>query len=205
MRQPTTEHRSQSERQRALCPLSSAFCPLTGDILIVYSSRTGNTRKLAEGIAAGLVRDGRQVTLISMEDDADAKRAKGARAVFLGFWARRGGFDDNALAYLQKLSGVQLGLFGTHGAYAASPHALKIAGRVTALASEKNACLGCFTCQGKVDPKLIERCKKLPPGHSHALNETRIARHLEAEKHPNDEDVEAAVAACQAMLSGVPA
>jgi flavodoxin len=174
----------------------------TDDILIVYSSRTGNTRKLAEGIAVGLARDGQRVTLIPMEEDADAKRAKDARVVFLGFWARRGGFDDNALAYVQKLSGVQLGLFGTHGAYAASPHALKIADRVTALASGKNTCLGCFTCQGKVDPKLIERAKKLPPDHPRALNEARIARHLEAEKHPNGDDVKAAVAACQAMLSG---
>jgi flavodoxin len=178
----------------------------TDDILVVYSSRTGNTRKLAEGITAGLTRDGQRVTLIPVEEDASAEKAGGARVVFLGFWARKGRFDDKALAYLQKLSGVRLGLFGTHGAYAASPHALKIAARVTALASEKNICLGCFTCQGKVDPELIERCRKLPPDHPHALNETRIARHLEAEKHPDDNDIEAAVAACKTMLSpGIPA
>ncbi|MDR0379399.1 MAG: flavodoxin family protein [Candidatus Accumulibacter sp.] len=175
------------------------------DILIVYSSRTGNTRKLAEGIAAGLARDDRRMTLVPVEEDADAERAGKAGVVFLGFWARRGGFDDKALAYLQKLSGARIGLFGTHGAYAASPHALKIAERVTALAAGENTCLGCFTCQGKVDPLLIERCGKLPPEHPRALNEARIARHAEAAKHPNDDDVKAAVAACRAMLSGVAA
>ncbi|MDR1662677.1 MAG: flavodoxin family protein [Azoarcus sp.] len=177
----------------------------TDDILIAYSSRTGNTRKLAEGIAVGLARDGQRTRLVPIEEDAGAEKAGNARVVFLGFWARRGGFDDKALTYLQKLSGVRIGLFGTHGAYAASPHALKIAERVTALASERNTCLGCFTCQGKVDPELIKRCKKLPPDHPRALNEERIARHLEAAKHPNGEDIEAAVAACQTMLSGVPA
>ncbi|MDR3335353.1 MAG: flavodoxin family protein [Treponema sp.] len=162
-------------------------------VLLVYSSKTGNTRKVAEGIAQGL---GEVARIIPIEDVPD----EGAPVMLLGFWVDKGTADAKSLAYIRKLEGRKVGLFGTLGAYADSEHARETAETMKALVSEKNTCLGCFLCQGKIDLALTEQFKQLPPGHPHAMDEERMKRHLEAAKHPDQADIEAALAACKAML-----
>ena len=63
--------------------------------LIVYSSKTGNTRRLAEGIRQGLAEaGGRQITLAAVEENTDPA---GAPWVLVGFWADRGNADQKAM------------------------------------------------------------------------------------------------------------
>jgi flavodoxin len=164
--------------------------------LIVYSSKTGNTRRLAEGIQQGLG-DGREITLAPVEENPDPA---GADWVLVGFWADRGNADQKALEYLKTLEGRRLGLFGTLGAYPDSKHAEDLRQKVQALAAEKNTVLGCFLCQGKIDPALTERFKSLPADNPHAMTEERMKRHLEAAKHPDENDIGNAVHACRSMI-----
>jgi flavodoxin len=165
--------------------------------LIVYSSKTGNTRKLAEGIARGLAEAGFPARVAAVEEQPDAA---GAPWVLAGFWADRGNADAKALGYIQSLAGQTVGIFGTLGADPDSDHARDLAKKMEALAAEKNTCLGSFLCQGKIDPALTAQFKDLPPDHPHAMNEERRKRHEEAAKHPDEGDIVAAVMAFRAML-----
>jgi flavodoxin len=169
--------------------------------LIVYSSKTGNTRKLAEGICRGLTEALGTVRIAAVEEDPDPA---GADWVLIGFWADRGNADPKALRYLKSLEGRRVGLFGTMGAYPDSDHAGDIRKKVEGEAAEKNTLLGCFLCQGKIDPALTEQFKALPADNPHAMTEERMQRHLEAAKHPDEKDIKAAVAACLSMLEAVP-
>jgi flavodoxin len=176
--------------------------------LIVYSSKTGNTRKLAEGIRRGLVEalgsgpgGVPEIRIAAVEENPDPN---GADWLLLGFWADRGTADHKARDYLESLEGRRIGLFGTLGAEPDSKHAGDIQNRMRELAAKKNTVLGCFLCQGKIDPALIERFKNLPPDNPHAMTEERKKRYLEAAKHPDDHDLEAGTAACLSMISAVP-
>jgi flavodoxin len=169
--------------------------------LMVYSSKTGNTRKLAEGIRQGLAEVFGTVRIAAVEENPDPA---GADWILVGFWADRGNADHKALQYLQSLEGHKIGLFGTLGASPHSDHAKDIGKRVQDLAAEKNTVLGCFLCQGRIDPALTEQFKTLPAGNPHAMTPDRMKLHEEAAKHPDEQDIQAAVAACLSMVKSVP-
>jgi flavodoxin len=163
--------------------------------LIVYSSRTGNTEKVAKGIYEAFLQESE---LFPIEKAPDPE---GYQWILLGFWVNRGTADDDTLAYINRLHNKHVGFFATLGAYPDSKHAADVAERVGALISKDNALLGCFLCQGKIDPKLTEKFKQFPPDHPHAMTPERIQRHKDALSHPDAEDVANATRACKSMLS----
>jgi flavodoxin len=172
--------------------------------LIVYSSKTGNTRKLAEGIGKGLTAAldaepdrALHLRIAAVEENPDPA---GVDWLLIGFWADRGNADSQSIQYIKSLEGRRIGLFGTLGAYPDSDHARDIGEKAWNLAAEKNTVLGCFLCQGKIDPALTERFKNLPASSPHAMTEERMKRHLEAAKHPDENDIQAATAACLSMI-----
>jgi flavodoxin len=170
--------------------------------LIVYSSKTGNTRKLAEGIHRGLAEAlGREARLAPVEENPDPA---GAEWILTGFWADRGNADPKTLQYIKSLEGRRIGLFGTLGASPESAHAKDIAQKAREAATEKNTVLGCFLCQGKIDPALTARFRDLPADNPHAMTPERVKLHEEAAKHPDEKDIEAAIAACLSMVRAAP-
>ena len=74
-------------------------------LLIMYSSRTGNTRRLAEGIATYLPEF--EVSLLPVEE-ADALPE--ADAYLVGYWADRGHADEKSQALIGRLAGKKVGL-----------------------------------------------------------------------------------------------
>ena len=85
--------------------------------LIVYSSKSGNTRKLAEAVYDFL--PGENV-MKSVEEKPDPE---GYDLVVVGFWLQAGTADPGSYEYLEKLAPTKLFLFATHGAAAGSAHA----------------------------------------------------------------------------------
>ena len=154
--------------------------------LLVYSSKTGNTRKLAEAIGeimpAGA--DFYPIEEAPLPDSYDF--------IVLGFWVDRGTADQKTLAYIEKIEDKAVAFFATLGAYPDSEHAKNVVERVTGLLGAKNRVLDHFICQGKIDPGLTEKFKELPPEHPHAMTPERMARHQEASKHPNQQDLQQA-------------
>lgn len=150
--------------------------------LVVYSSRTGNTKAVAEAVQAAM---GSDSELMSVEE---APSTAEYDLIAVGFWVDRGTADAQAKQYLESIRDKKVILFGTLGAYPDSDHARDSMARAAMLLPAGNTLLGTFICQGRVDPKLIERFKDLPPDHPHAMTPDRIARHAEASRHPNEED-----------------
>lgn len=151
--------------------------------LIVYSSLTGNTKRIAEAIAEEI---GAEAALFSVEEAPDPAAYD---CVAVGFWVDKGTADAKAAAYLRRIHDKRVALFATLGADPRSKHAEDSLENAAALLSAGNVVTGTFICQGKVDPKLIRQMEKMfPSGHPHGMNEERVARHKAASTHPDARD-----------------
>ncbi len=146
--------------------------------LVVYSSKTGNTRMIAEAIYEILDTDKEiyPVEVAPEPDDYDF--------IAVGFWVNRGQPDYRAKTYMEKIKNKKVGIFGTLSAYPTSKHAR------LALASARkmlngNEILTEFICQGKLDPAVLER---MPKDKTHEMNSYRKKMFEEAQKHPNETD-----------------
>jgi flavodoxin len=168
--------------------------------MLVYSSRTGNTKKVAECIRAALPAE---AEFYSVDQALDSG---GCDLLILGFWVDKGRADNLMLNYFHKVRGRQVAFFFTLGDYPTGPHAAQVAADTRKLLEENNnRVLGYFPCQGKVDPDFLERLKRtLPPDHPHALmTPERKARLEEAAKHPNDDDLKEAAKFIKGILDKI--
>jgi flavodoxin len=175
--------------------------------LIVYSTRTGNTEKVARGVYDALTAERNSSDgnsgLVQLAPATDAPDPSKYDWIILAFWVNRGTADDDTLAYLKRIERKPVGFIATLGAYPNSEHAATVSERVANLVSERNRLLGSFLCQGRVDPRLTEKFKSFPPDHPHAMTPERAKRHRDAASHPDDQDIANAVQACREMLSAV--
>ena len=73
---------------------------------IVYSSITGNTKKLAETI---------KNKIHECYYGKPSDEALSADTIFLGFWTTRNSCGEDIQSFLKKLSGKNLFIFGTAG------------------------------------------------------------------------------------------
>ena len=150
--------------------------------LVVYSSRTGNTKKVAEAVYKALP-DPKEIKRVE-----EAPPADGYDFIAMGFWIDRGTADDGAIKYMAEMKGKKVGLFGTLGAYPDSDHAKDCINNVKNLMKE-NDILGTFLCQGKVDPALIKMMEeKMKDDPHHAMTPERKERLEEGKKHPDETD-----------------
>lgn len=149
------------------------------DILIVYSSVTGNTKYLAESLISSehaLTR----VPIYPIPEKLDYD------IIFLGFWVYRGAPDPRMIRFMQKIQGKNIALFGTLSAYPHSDHAQKVLARAQQYITG-NTLLGSFLCLGKLEKnrylkKLAEQSTK------HPMTKERQERLIEGQKHPNQQD-----------------
>ncbi len=163
--------------------------------LVVYSSRTGNTRKVAEAIFE-ILPEPKQIFPVEEAPPPDV-----FDFIAIGFWVNRGTADQKAADYMKNLKNMRVGVFGTLGAYPDSDHAETCMKRVRAML-EGNEFLGGFLCQGKVDPDVVEKMSRLAP-EAHPMTEERRNRIEEAKNHPNERDFQNAQAAFAAMIRSI--
>jgi len=126
--------------------------------LVIYSSQTGNTRKLAEAVYDVLTGEK------EIYPTSEAPEPSGYDFIAAGFWLKAGKPDPETSSYLPRIKGQPLFLFATHGAAAASQHAVDAMAAAKELAGAAKI-MGTFNCPGAVDPKLIEKAgaKPQPP------------------------------------------
>ena len=108
--------------------------------LIVYSSQSGNTKKLAQAVYESLTGSKEMYAVTEAPDPA------GYDLVALGFWLQAGKPDPKSVEYIGKVGKKPLFLFATHGAVAGSDHALKAMDHAKSLAPEADI-LGTYSCQ----------------------------------------------------------
>ena len=154
--------------------------------LIVYSSQSGNTQKLAESIYDNLTVEKRMLPI------SEAPLPENDEVVFVGFWLQGGKPDPKAAEYLSGIGSAQLFLFATHGAAADSKHARGAMDYARSLVPSATV-LGSFNCQGEVNSKVLEKVsRKEPPP-------PWIADAGAAVGHPDEGDIDNLKAAVRAL------
>ncbi|RLA50653.1 MAG: flavodoxin family protein [Gammaproteobacteria bacterium] len=157
--------------------------------LIVYSSKSGNTRKLAEAVSS--LSPGKS-DIKSVQENPDPK---GYDLVVLGFWLQAGKADPRSSEYLEKLENVKLFLFATHGAGADSDHAQNAMKAAKALATSCEV-VGTFNCQGEAKAEVLAKAQEnnpLPPWVKDAAG---------AVGHPDSKDIDNLQKALAAAIAG---
>lgn len=163
--------------------------------LVVYSSLTGNTKKVAEAVAQA-------APGCELHPVESAPAPDGFDVVAVGYWVDKGMPDERARAYMDTIHGKKVALFGTLGAWPDSEHAMDCKRKSEAAvgAPERgNTVLGSFICQGRVDPNIVAAMRKMA-GDIHPMTPERKARLEEAAKHPDGEDCARARAAFASFL-----
>ena len=103
--------------------------------LVVYSSRTGNTEKVARAVAEGL--HGCAIYPVK-----DAPNPSGYDFVAVGYWVDKGMPDADAKRYLENIENCTVALFGTLGAWPDSEHASDCKKREKPCSMSRNAATG---------------------------------------------------------------
>lgn len=152
--------------------------------LVIYSSLTGNTKKVAEAMAEVMP----ECTVLPVEEAPASVQEYDLVAV--GYWVDKGMPDGKTCSWLGGVENARLAFFGTLGAWPDSDHAKECMahGEKLALEPERgNTVLGSWLCQGRIDPRILEVMAKMA-GNIHPMTEERRARIAEAAKHPDDDD-----------------
>ena len=155
-------------------------------ILIVYTSReSGNTKKVAEALAA------RFGTECDLYDVADAPAPDRYDFIAFGFGVYHSFPDCIMIDYMRKCHDKDVGLFMTLGTWPDSPQAAACLGRAEGLMPTCRVRVK-FACQGGYTQEYLEKLKSRPATSPHGWTPERAERIMEAMKHPDRKDLDAA-------------
>lgn len=157
------------------------------NILVAYSSSTGNTKKLAEGIYNNIVNN--KKLSINISSIKDVESIDNYEAILVGYWVDKGGPNREAEEFMKRIINKKVGIFATLGAYPDSEHAFNSLIRGEEIVKHNNQVIGKYICQGAVSPKLIERFKSLESDNYHAITDEKLRRYKIASLHPNEADI----------------
>ncbi len=153
---------------------------------VVYSSLTGNTKKVGEAIYEII---SSEKNLYSIEEALESNLEVYDR-IIIGFWVDKGSLDARVKKLLKRIKGKEVAFFGTLGAEPNSDHGKKVFERAQKRFSKNNQCVGGFLCLGQVAPKLIEMMGRFPLNIVHPLTPERKKRLEIANNHPDEKDLE---------------
>ncbi len=154
---------------------------------VVFSSRTGNTKMLAQALRTALPSEG--CLYFGTAQDA-GEDALSARTVYVGFWTDKGTADPATLAFLEGLYGKRVFLFGTAGFGGSDEYFAKILRSVEDAVAQGNTIAGSFICQGKMPETVRARYVKMQQDGSMPNADELIANFDRALAHPDQRDVE---------------
>lgn len=156
------------------------------DFLILYSSVTGNTKKLATSIFNAIPGTSKEIY-----DIKNYHYDREAKVYFVGFWTNRGSCDMNILNLLSSLNEKQVALFGTCGMGESRAYFHNIVNNVSAFIPESCEYLGGYLCQGKMPPSILEKyntLKEKNPNKKDSIDKM-IENYQNALEHPNEQDL----------------
>ena len=131
---------------------------------IVFSSLTGNTKKLADVI---------HETLPKNECDyfgTIEAQVPQSKLLYVGFWTDKGNADHKTLELLSKLKNKKIFLFGTAGFGGSDVYFQKILGQIRQSIDSSNVVVGEYMCQGKMPQSVRERYLRMKENPEHPAN-----------------------------------
>ena len=162
---------------------------------IVYSSRTGNTRLLAETVRKALPEDS-----IVYFGEPNSKALEADR-IYVGFWTDKGTCDSVTADFLNIIEDREVFFFGTAGFGGDPEYFEKILKRTEKHLKKSVKVVGSFFCQGKMPMSVRERYENMlkNPVHMPGL-ENMIRNFDQALTHPDTQDLQNAEEAVKASL-----
>ena len=151
--------------------------------VIVYSSATGNTARLAEELSVRLG--------IPAFPLAEAKDWQDADRILAGFWTDKGSCDEKMVAFLSGLSGKETALFGTAGFGKEAAYFEAILGRVKEHLPADCRYLGGFMCPGKMGMGIRHRYEAMLAADPTDSRAKMLLENFDAVlDRPNEQDLE---------------
>ena len=143
---------------------------------IIFSSLTGNTKKLADTIRAVLP-----------AEDCDYFGAPKAEELhseilYIGFWTDKGNADSATLELLSKLRDKKVFLFGTAGFGGSEAYFQKILEHVKQSVGPSNSVFGEYMCQGKMPQSVRDRYMKMKTQPEHPAQFVKKLHHQAAQQ-----------------------
>ncbi|MBR9936401.1 flavodoxin family protein [Oscillospiraceae bacterium Marseille-Q3528] len=152
---------------------------------IIFSSLTGNTKKLADTIHEMLPHD--KCDYFGENDS----RVPQSDLLYIGFWTDKGNADHKTLELLAKLKNKKIFLFGTAGFGGSDVYFKKILEQVRQSIDSSNVVIGEYMCQGKMPLSVRERYIKMKESPEHPANLDMLIKNFDcALSHPDGEDLE---------------
>ncbi|MBF0716208.1 flavodoxin family protein [Gemelliphila palaticanis] len=162
-------------------------------ILIAYSSKTKNTKKVAEAIFFEL-KNNFEVDLIDIKKYKN-KRIESYDLYILGCWVDKATLNKNMMMFIEdnNINNKKVALFMTCGVPDTHYHAEdSINNYISYMKNKNNDVLSSFICQGKIDPKILIVFKFLTwrdPNFIHKIDKTILEWVESSKTHPNIEDL----------------
>ncbi|MBE5994571.1 flavodoxin family protein BilS [Lacrimispora sp.] len=167
------------------------------DYLVVYTSKTGNTQKVAMKIFEAL--PGKSKDIVNLEE----YHGEEADTYFVGFWNNRGICTTEVIDFLSDLHGKQIALFGTCGIFENKEYLKQVENQVSVFLPEDNEYLGCYLCGGKMGPKVLEKCRQMQAQLNTPQIREMILAYEDAMLHPNKEDLDQAGVFTESVLNRI--
>lgn len=154
---------------------------------ILFSSKTGNTRILANAIRAALPEE----DCAFFGEAGSVAEIPEVKTVYLGFWTDKGNADEAALNVLKNLRNKNVFLFGTAGFGVEDAYFQRVLNNVKASMDESNTPVGEFMCQGKMQQAVRDRYVKMKAQPDAAPNLDQLIDNFDrALSHPDEADLE---------------
>lgn len=149
---------------------------------VVFDSRTGNTKLLAQWIAEEIK---------DCVYCGDIDNAVEADTYFVGFWTDKGSCTDKVKNFLESLHGKKIYLFGTAGFGVSDEYFEKILNGVKVLIPDDNEIMEMFMCQGKMPMVVRDRYEKMLAYPDKAAQAQMLIKNFDmALSHPDEKDRE---------------
>ena len=153
---------------------------------VLFSSRTGNTRALAEAIRAALP----QEACVYFGESGTA--ALDADTLYIGFWTDKGNADEATVRLLETLRNRRIFLFGTAGFGGSEAYFQRILDNAQRSIDPSNTVIGTYMCQGRMPQTVRERYVKMKGQPEHPANLDALIENFDrAMSHPDGEDLRA--------------
>ena len=152
---------------------------------IVFSSKTGNTKLLADTLHACLPQE--NCCYFGTPDPA----ALEADELYVGFWTDKGTADEATTTLLKSLRNKKIFLFGTAGFGGSEEYYQKVLHNVRENIDPSNQIVGEYMCQGKMPMAMRERYVKMKEDPNHKPNLDMLIENFDrALSHPDKADLE---------------
>lgn len=152
---------------------------------ILFSSRSGNTREIAEAIRQALPKE----ECVSFEHNQ--KEALAADLVFVGSWTDKGSFDEDMISLLKGMHHKKIALFGTAGFGGSPAYFEEILKRVNDIIPSDNHIIDSFMCQGRMPIAVRNRYEGMLNQHPEDEKiQAFLSNFDQARTHPDAQDIQ---------------